>query len=42
MDLRSPDFTQLTSIGGYDVKHLNAIIAQPHTKTVVSKAERVS
>jgi GTP diphosphokinase / guanosine-3',5'-bis(diphosphate) 3'-diphosphatase len=43
MERRSPDFTQLTiDIGVYDVKHLNAIIAQLRTKAVVSSAERVS
>jgi guanosine-3',5'-bis(diphosphate) 3'-pyrophosphohydrolase len=43
MERRSPDFTQLTiDIGVYDVKHLNAIIAQLRTKAVVSSAERVN
>jgi guanosine-3',5'-bis(diphosphate) 3'-pyrophosphohydrolase len=43
MARRSPDFTLLTiDVEVYDLKHLNAIIAQLRTKAVVSSAERVN
>ena len=43
MARRAPDFTELTiDVEVYDVKHLNAIIAQLRTKAVVSSAERVN
>ena len=43
MSRRAPDFTELTiDVEVYDVKHLNAIIAQLRTKAVVSSAERVN
>ncbi|MDO8533665.1 MAG: bifunctional (p)ppGpp synthetase/guanosine-3',5'-bis(diphosphate) 3'-pyrophosphohydrolase [Xanthobacteraceae bacterium] len=43
MARRSPDFTLLTiDVEVYDLKHLNAIIAQLRTKAVVASAERVN
>jgi RelA/SpoT family (p)ppGpp synthetase len=43
MTRRAPDFTDLTiDLEVYDLKHLNAIIAQLRAKAVVAKAERVS
>ena len=39
----SPDFTELTiDLEVYDLKHLNAIIAQLKAKDVVAKVERVN
>jgi GTP pyrophosphokinase len=43
MKRRAPDFTELTiDVEVYDLKHLNAIIAQLRAKAVVSAAERVN
>jgi GTP diphosphokinase / guanosine-3',5'-bis(diphosphate) 3'-diphosphatase len=43
MQRRSPDFTSLTiDLEVYDLKHLNAIIAQLRAKAVVANAERVN
>jgi (p)ppGpp synthase/HD superfamily hydrolase len=43
MDRRSPDFTEVRiDLEVYDLKHLNAIIAQLKAKPVVSKVERVN
>jgi RelA/SpoT family (p)ppGpp synthetase len=43
MTRRAPDFTELTiDLEVYDLKHLNAIIAQLKAKKVVAKAERVN
>jgi GTP diphosphokinase / guanosine-3',5'-bis(diphosphate) 3'-diphosphatase len=43
MNRRSPDFTDCTiDLGVYDLKHLNAIIAQLRAKKVVAAAERVN
>jgi RelA/SpoT family (p)ppGpp synthetase len=43
MERRSPDFTSLTiDLEVYDLKHLNAIIAQLRAKAVVAKAERAN
>ena len=43
MARRAPDFTELLiDVEVYDVKHLNAIIAQLRAKPVVSEAERVN
>jgi RelA/SpoT family (p)ppGpp synthetase len=43
MERQSPDFTALTiDLGVYDLKHLNAIIAQLRAKPVVAKVERVT
>jgi RelA/SpoT family (p)ppGpp synthetase len=43
MDRRSPDFTEVQiDLEVYDLKHLNAIIAQLKAKPVVSKVERVN
>ena len=43
MARRSPDFTELLiDLEVYDLKHLNAIIAQLRAKPVVANAERVS
>ena len=43
MTRRSPDFTDCTiDLEVYDLKHLNAIIAQLRAKTVVANAERVT
>ena len=43
MARRAPDFTELTiDVEVYDVKHLNAIIAQLRSKAVVASAERVN
>jgi (p)ppGpp synthase/HD superfamily hydrolase len=42
MSRRSPDFTELTiDLEVYDLKHLNAIIAQLREKSVVASVERV-
>ena len=43
MERRSPDFTDCTiDLEVYDLKHLNAIIAQLRAKKVVAGAERVT
>ena len=43
MTRRAPDFTDLAiDLEVYDLKHLNAIIAQLRAKPVVAKAERVT
>lgn len=43
MSRRSPDFTDLViDLTVYDLKHLNAIIAQLRAKDVVAKAERAN
>jgi GTP diphosphokinase / guanosine-3',5'-bis(diphosphate) 3'-diphosphatase len=43
MGRRAPDFTDvLIDLEVYDLKHLNAIIAQLRAKSVVAKAERVN
>ena len=43
MERRSPDFTECTiDLEVYDLKHLNAIIAQLRAKKVVAAAERVN
>jgi (p)ppGpp synthase/HD superfamily hydrolase len=43
MNRRSPDFTESTiDLEVYDLKHLNAIIAQLRAKKVVARAERVN
>src|SRR4051812_43192986 len=43
MERGSPDFTELTiDLEVYDLKHLNAIIAQLKAKNVVAKVERVN
>ncbi len=43
MSRRAPDFTELLiDLEVYDLKHLNAIIAQLRAKDVVAKAERVN
>jgi GTP diphosphokinase / guanosine-3',5'-bis(diphosphate) 3'-diphosphatase len=43
MSRRSPDFTELTiDLEVYDLKHLNAIIAQLRAKAVVARVERVN
>ena len=43
MTRRSPDFTDCTiDLEVYDLKHLNAIIAQLRAKKVVAAAERVN
>ena len=43
MTRRAPDFTELLiDLEVYDLKHLNAIIAQLKAKSVVAKAERVT
>jgi len=43
MERGSPDFTELTiDLEVYDLKHLNAIIAQLKAKDVVAKVERVN
>jgi RelA/SpoT family (p)ppGpp synthetase len=43
MERQSPDFTSLTiDLEVYDLKHLNAIIAQLRAKAVVAKVERVT
>jgi RelA/SpoT family (p)ppGpp synthetase len=43
MERQSPDFTSLTiDLEVYDLKHLNAIIAQLRAKPVVAKVERVT
>ena len=43
MDRQSPDFTSLTiDLEVYDLKHLNAIIAQLRAKPVVAKVDRVT
>jgi (p)ppGpp synthase/HD superfamily hydrolase len=43
MERRSPDFTDCTiDLEVYDLKHLNAIIAQLRAKKVVAGAERVN
>jgi RelA/SpoT family (p)ppGpp synthetase len=43
MSRRSPDFTELTiDLEVYDLKHLNAIIAQLRAKSVVASVERVN
>jgi RelA/SpoT family (p)ppGpp synthetase len=43
MTRRAPDFTDvLIDLEVYDLKHLNAIIAQLRAKAVVAKAERVN
>jgi len=43
MDRRSPDFTEVQiDLEVYDLKHLNAIIAQLKAKPVISKVERVN
>jgi (p)ppGpp synthase/HD superfamily hydrolase len=43
MERQSPDFTALTiDLEVYDLKHLNAIIAQLRAKPVVAKVERVT
>ncbi len=43
MSRRSPDFTELTiDLEVYDLKHLNAIIAQLRAKAVVASVERVN
>ena len=43
MNRKSPDFTESTiDLEVYDLKHLNAIIAQLRAKKVVAAAERVN
>jgi len=43
MSRRAPDFTSITiDLEVYDLKHLNAIIAQLRAKPMVAKAERVN
>jgi guanosine-3',5'-bis(diphosphate) 3'-pyrophosphohydrolase len=43
MNRRSPDFTEmLIDLEVYDLKHLNAIIAQLRAKAVVADVERVN
>jgi RelA/SpoT family (p)ppGpp synthetase len=43
MTRRAPDFTDVDiDLEVYDLKHLNAIIAQLRAKTIVAKAERVN
>ena len=43
MTRSAPDFTDVTiDLEVYDLKHLNAIIAQLRAKKVVAKAERVN
>ena len=43
MTRRAPDFTDVTiDLEVYDLKHLNAIIAQLRAKKVVAAAERVT
>ena len=43
MAWRSPDFTDcIIDLEVYDLKHLNAIIAQLRAKKVVAAAERVT
>ena len=43
MTRRSPDFTDcMIDLEVYDLKHLNAIIAQLRAKKVVAAAERVN
>ena len=43
MSRRSPDFTDLTiDLEVYDLRHLNAIIAQLRAKSVVAQVERVN
>jgi hypothetical protein len=43
MERRAPDFTDCTiDLEVYDLKHLNAIIAQLRAKKVVAGAERVN
>ena len=43
MTRRAPDFTDvLIDLEVYDLKHLNAILAQLRAKSVVAKAERVN
>ena len=43
MSRRSPDFTEVTiDLEVYDLKHLNAIIAQLRAKAVVARVERVN
>jgi (p)ppGpp synthase/HD superfamily hydrolase len=40
---RSPDFRDLKiDLEVWDLKHLNAIISQLRTKTIVSQVERVN
>ena len=43
MGSKSPDFTRMViDVEVFDLKHLNAIIAQLRAKKVVSAAERVN
>ncbi len=43
MSRRAPDFTSITiDLEVYDLKHLNAIIAQLRAKPMVAKVERVN
>ena len=43
MSRRAPDFTAITiDLEVYDLKHLNAIIAQLRAKPMVAKVERVN
>ena len=43
MSRQSPDFTDLViDLTVYDLKHLNAIIAQLRAKDVVAKVERAN
>jgi len=43
MERRSPDFTSMTiDLEVYDLKHLNAILAQLRAKSVVANAQRVN
>ena len=43
MERQSPDFTSLTiDLEVYDLKHLNAIIAQLRAKPMVAKVDRVT
>ena len=43
MTRRAPDFTEVPiDLEVYDLKHLNAIIAQLRAKTVVANAQRVT
>jgi (p)ppGpp synthase/HD superfamily hydrolase len=43
MTRRAPDFTDVDiDLEVYDLKHLNAIIAQLRAKKIVAKAERVN
>jgi GTP diphosphokinase / guanosine-3',5'-bis(diphosphate) 3'-diphosphatase len=43
MERRSPDFTSMTiDLEVYDLKHLNAILAQLRAKAVVANAQRVN